>query len=68
MNTVIPEWTCVLNDESLISKVDAASILGVSPTNINKFMNIRKIKRITQGRKCFFKFGDIKKIIEGVSK
>ena len=68
MNTVVPAWTSVLNDESLISKVDAVSILDVSPNNINRFMNARNIKRITQGRKCFFKFGDIKKIIEGETK
>ena len=68
MNAVVPAWTSVLNDESLISKVDAVSILGISPNNINRFMNTRNIKRITQRRKCFFRFGDIKKIIEGEAK
>ena len=64
MNKAIPSWAKILNNESLISKLDAVSILGVCESTLDRAMRSRGFEHITLKRKCFYKFGDIKRIIE----
>lgn len=68
ISKVLPAWAKHLKDDSMVSRFDAGSILGIHFSNVTTFFKSRNIKKCTHRSKVYYYFSDIKAAIEEESK